>query len=160
MYPDGICYGNVSLRHQNDNSFYITASDTGKINKLIPAHYVWVKTCRTDINLCTYAGSGLPSSESLSHYVIYENRPRVNAVIHIHNKKLWDKLLNKIPTTNPKATYGSIAMTKAIVDVLKNDCLKQSDIFVMGGHEEGLICFGNTMAEALNILQTYAEAAL
>ena len=150
QYPDGISYGNVSIRDKESNEFYITASDTGKIDETKSEHYVKVIDCDLVNNLCHYKGKALPSSESLSHYIIYTYCTDAKAVIHIHSKALWLKLKNKVPTTSVDVEYGTIEMVNEIINLLKSTNLKNEKIMVMGGHEDGLISFGSSIEEAYN----------
>jgi len=155
VYPDGICYGNVSLRIEKGNTFHITASDTGKFLNTDRAQYVKVTSCNLSNNQCLYKGPGLPSSESLSHYIIYDSCQAINAVIHIHDSALWKQLYNKVPTSSPDVTYGSLAMVHEIIRLLNEGPLMQQNILVMGGHPDGIICFGNSIDEAANLLKIY-----
>lgn len=152
VYPDGISYGNISLRNGNQNSFFISASDTGKLSLTSIKHYVEVISCNLHKNLCVYKGPGLPSSESLSHFIIYNQCPDINAVIHIHDNSLWKRLYGKVPTSSPDVAYGTVEMVEEIITLLKNSNLIQKKILVMGGHTDGIISFGNTIDEAAEIL--------
>lgn len=152
QYPDGISYGNVSMRNNNTDEFYITASDTGKLVNTQQSQYVKITSCDLKNNLCYYMGSALPSSETLSHFIIYTYCPEAKAVIHIHDKKLWEKLKNKVPTSHPDVEYGTIKMVNEIIYLLQNTSLKHEKVLVMGGHEDGLISFGATIEEAFNLL--------
>jgi len=150
QYPDGISYGNISIRDKNSNEFYITASDTGKIKDTLSADYVKITSCDLINNVCYFKGAALPSSETLSHHIIYSYCNEAKAVIHIHNKALWFKLKDKAPTTATNVEYGTIEMVNEIINLLQNTNLKNEKILVMGGHEDGLISFGGTIDEAYN----------
>ena len=39
------------------------------------------------------------SSASLTHAAIYQANPDINAVIHVHDRDLWENLLDRVPTT-------------------------------------------------------------
>jgi len=151
QYPDGISYGNVSLRCSKEDAFYITASDTGKLIHTTPTDYVKITNCDLNNNLCYYMGQSLPSSETLSHFIIYSYCPEAKAVIHIHDKTLWDLLKNKVPTSHPDVEYGTIEMVNEIIFLLQNSALKEKKILVMGGHEDGLISFGDNLEEACRL---------
>ncbi len=148
QYNDGICFGNLSIRRGKSRHFIITASDTGKILNTLPQHYVEIINCDVINNLCCYKGSALPSSEALSHFILYNFSQEINAVIHIHNKALWEKLLYKVPTSSPDVEYGTREMVQEIIRLLEYTDLSKEKILVMGGHEDGIICFGETIEEA------------
>jgi L-ribulose-5-phosphate 4-epimerase len=70
--PNGIAFGNLSVRDGATKKFYITGSATGGIPELAPANCAKVVTCDFERNQVRYEGSAIPSSESLTHAAIYE----------------------------------------------------------------------------------------
>jgi ribulose-5-phosphate 4-epimerase/fuculose-1-phosphate aldolase len=146
-YPDGIGYGNISCR-LTDGSFLITGTATGSIKQLTNEHFTRVIEFNIGDNSITCHGPIKASSESLTHAIIYDSLPEVNAVVHIHDNVLWQKLLNNVPTTSPQVAYGTPEMAKEIDRLLLTTNLKEDKILVMGGHEDGLIAFGKDLAEA------------
>ncbi|MDD3875320.1 MAG: class II aldolase/adducin family protein [Bacteroidales bacterium] len=157
QYPDGLSYGNISMRFKKTGQFYITASDTSKLPKTDILNYVKVLDCDIYKNSCLYKGNALPSSESLSHFVIYKHNDLAGAVVHLHNKELWEKLKGKIPTTEAHIEYGSMGMTQQIIFLLKKTKLKEIKIFAMGGHEDGLIAFGKNLTEAFSVIEYFEK---
>lgn len=151
MYKNEIGYGNISIRFQK-NQFIISGSATGKFQKLTNEHYTKVVEYDLNKNSLTATGPILASSESLTHAVIYECEPSVNAVIHIHNLDLWKKLLNKVPTTKKEIEYGTPAMAREVIRLFKEKNLSEKKIFAMAGHEEGIVAFGKDLDEAGEIL--------
>ena len=152
QYPDGLSYGNISIRIPNTDEFFISASDTGKIKKTSKDHYVKIVSCDIDENYCSYAGRGLPSSETLTHYIIYKYSKETNAVIHIHNREIWQRLLGKVPTTPLSADYGTVDMVKSVEELFSKNAFQRSRLLVMHGHEEGVVCFGSSVEEALSAI--------
>lgn len=155
VYPDGISYGNVSIRKRNDNHFYITGTSTGYIENLSREHYTKVTFFDINTNSCFCNGPVQASSESMTHGMFYEMDPAVHGIIHIHNRALWEKLLNKVPTTPVTATFGSVEMAAEVQRLYKYSDLKEKKILAMAGHEEGIICFGNKLYEAMAVLMKY-----
>jgi L-ribulose-5-phosphate 4-epimerase len=146
-YDNGIGYGNISRRYKN-NSFIITGSATGGLNSLNENHYTLVSEYNLLENSLTCYGPIKASSESLSHAVIYGCSAETNAVIHIHNLKMWESQINKLPTTNKNVTYGTPEMAYEIKRLFKESNVQKEKILIMGGHEEGIISFGKTIDEA------------
>ena len=146
-YPDGIGYGNISCRLA-DGNFLITGTATGGIEKLTNGHFSRVSDFNIADNAITCHGPVKASSESLTHAIIYKCLPQTNAVVHIHNKTLWYELLNKVPTTSHEVAYGTPAMAKEIERLLTTTNLQEDKILVMAGHEDGIITFGDNLAEA------------
>ena len=146
-----IGYGNMSIR-LSGNQFIITGSATGKIKVLSNKHYTKVVNYDLDKNSLTAEGPILASSESLTHAVIYECDKNVNAIIHIHNSKMWNQLMNKVPTTNKDVEYGTPAMAMEMKRLYKETNLRNEEILVMAGHQDGIISFGKDLNEAGNQL--------
>jgi len=151
MYPDGIGFGNISIRC-DENTFLISGTATGGIADLDNSHYVLVTDYDLASNRLTCKGSINASSESLTHALIYESSPSTNAVIHIHNLELWKRLMNEVPTSNEQVPYGTPEMANEIKRLFEETSLSNEKIIVMGGHEEGIICFGKNLEEAANVL--------
>jgi len=147
---DGIGYGNISCRYKDN--FVISGSGTGKLKHLTNEHYATVINYNVKENTLTAAGPVIASSESLTHAMIYENQPAINAVFHVHHFALWEKLLNKIPTTYSDVAYGTPAMANEIVRLFKETNLASEKIFVMAGHQDGIVSFGIDANEAGNLL--------
>ena len=147
-YPDGIGYGNVSMRTKN-NEFVISGSATGNFQSLHKEHYALVYDFDIEKNTIYSKGQTKASSESLSHAAIYSSNPNINGIIHIHNTNMWEKYLGVLPTTDKNASFG----TPEIAQEIKKYSQKDSGIIIMGGHKEGIITFGNTLEQALTILK-------
>lgn len=155
MYPDGIGFGNVSIRHY-DNQFFITGSATGHIANLDEHHISLVVNVDILQNSLTCEGPVKASSESLSHAVLYEFAPSINAVVHVHHKPTWERWLHQLPTTAMSASYGTPEMAEEIKKILHDAHLRNQQIIIMGGHEEGIITFGENLNEAVSILMKHA----
>ena len=147
--PDGqgIGYGNMSVRFQR-NKFIITGTATGKLQKLNARHYTQVTDFNLDKNRVTCVGPIKASSESLTHAMLYDCAKDTNAVFHVHHAGLWKKMLHAVPTTKATIEYGTIDMAKEVRRLFKDANLAEQKLFVMAGHEEGIVTFGKTLDEA------------
>ena len=150
-YNNGIGFGNISKR-LNNRTFIITGSATGGLKRLNENHYVLVDEYNLQQNSLACTGPIKASSESLSHAVIYECSDETNAVIHIHNFDLWEKLIHHVPTTREEILYGTTEMANEIRRLFIETDVKTEKIIAMAGHEEGIIAFGKTLDEAGEIL--------
>lgn len=153
VLDNGVGFGNISIRSEG-NAFIITGSGTGSLDKLTGEHYVLVNDYDVAQNSLTCTGPIKASSESLSHAMIYECLPETNAVIHIHNMDMWQRLMDQIPTTDKNFDFGTPEMANEIKKIVRELGDKER-ILVMGGHEGGIIAFGKTLDEAGNILLKY-----
>ena len=156
--PDGIGYGNLSLRHENNSSFFITATQTGKQPSLTQEEYTFIESYNFDSFTVFSKGKFKPSSEALSHAMIYEVHPDIQAVIHVHSKALWQLMIdtNQLATT---AEYGTAEMVHEIANIYQSRNPFEYNAFVMKGHEDGIITFGRNIQEAelklYQVLQQY-----
>ena len=145
MYPDGIGFGNISVRTGESASFIITGSATGQYEKLDQSHYALVTGFDFKRNSIFCSGLTKASAESLTHAAVYESPPEIGAVVHVHCLWLWEKLLNDYPTTSAEIEYGTPEMAYAVGKLASEINEK---IIVMGGHREGILAFGSNLTEA------------
>jgi L-ribulose-5-phosphate 4-epimerase len=145
-YPtENIGYGNLSARLQK-NIFLITGSQTGHLAHLQAHHYTKVIDCDVKKGSVTAEGLIPPSSESLSHFALYQANPQIMSVFHVHHRDLW-KLLQQTETDSisSEISYGTIEMAEAIRNIAST---KSRGAIVMKGHEDGVITFGQSPEEA------------
>ncbi len=155
LYPNGYGYGNLSLRLGRSKKFLITGSQTEGIAKLGRKHYTVVESYSIRQNRLTCRGPIRASSESLTHAMVYEAGPSACAVMHVHHRAMWKKLLNRLPTTSFKASYGTPYMAREVLRLFRQTDLPDRGIFVMGGHPDGLVVFGRDFPKALHVLVRY-----
>ncbi len=151
-YPNGIGYGNISVRVPGSNQFYISGTATGGIQNLEQVHYPLVERCDPAMNTVWCTGLINASAESMSHAAIYQANPDVGAVVHVHNRRLWEKYKEVLPTTDQNIEYGTPEMSGAIRLIMTLPETLNRKIFVMGGHEEGLVSFGKTVEDATLVI--------
>jgi ribulose-5-phosphate 4-epimerase/fuculose-1-phosphate aldolase len=158
-YPnERIGFGNLSS-NLGKKAFIITGSQTGHLPHLQAHHYTKVIECDLKKGSVTAEGLIPPSSESLTHFGIYEANPAINYIFHVHHRELWD-LMNQadydyIPED---ISYGTVEMAQAAQAVMGH---KTAGIFAMRGHEDGIISYGTTAEEAGKIiLELYRKLGL
>jgi ribulose-5-phosphate 4-epimerase/fuculose-1-phosphate aldolase len=149
---NGIGFGNLSLRDGATDDFYITGSATGGLHELMLADCARVVAYDFERNRVRYEGSAIPSSESLTHATIYESDTTAGAIIHCHDSELWAALLNQAPTTSKTADYGTPEMAYEIMQLFRRTAVQNRKIFVMAGHEGGIVTFGKDLEEAFAVL--------
>ena len=158
VYPDGIGFGNISVRENDGKSFFITGSATGQFTELEQKHYARVVDYSFAENWLLCVGLTKASAESLTHAAVYETLPEIGAVVHIHCLWLWKKLLHINPTTSSEIEYGTPEMAGAISRLVSETGNARQKVLVMGGHEEGILAFGRSLEEATNeILNIYNQ---
>jgi ribulose-5-phosphate 4-epimerase/fuculose-1-phosphate aldolase len=93
-------------------------------------------------------GPVAPSSEALTHGMVYALDEHIRVVMHVHSPDIWkhaDEL--GIAATSRRATYGTPEMAAEVRQLLQTGAA-HGHILVMGGHEDGVISFGETTDEA------------
>ncbi|HHP7242044.1 MAG TPA: class II aldolase/adducin family protein [Cyclobacteriaceae bacterium] len=153
-YPSGIGFGNISVRYQKDQ-FIISGSATGNLEKLNEQHFSLVSDFDISKNELHCFGPIKASSESMSHGTIYRLDDSFNAVMHIHNPALWNRLLYHVPTTKANVPYGTPEMAREIERLFREENLSDRKIITMAGHEEGIFTMGADLDEAGNVLLGY-----
>jgi len=146
--PDGIGFGNVSVRVPGSDTFVITGTSTGRFPALTGDHLTLVTGFDFAANSLACRGPIDASSESLSHAAVYRADRRIGAVIHVHHGPLWARLVDRLPTTDPAALAGTPEMARAIESLVRSLSTLTEGLIVMGGHPEGLIAFGRDLEEA------------
>jgi L-ribulose-5-phosphate 4-epimerase len=154
---NGIGFGNLSVRDGVTRNFYITGSATGSLSELTPTDCVRVVAYDFAKNWLRYEGAAIPSSESLTHAAIYQSDPSTCAVIHCHDSVSWRTLLDRVPTTSKSVAYGTPEMAYEIVRLFEISDVRSKKIFVMAGHQEGIVAFGENLENAFDVLMCARE---
>lgn len=150
IYENGIGFGNISRRE--DDGFLVSGSATGNLIKTTFENYALVNKWDIKKNQLWCSGAVQASSESLTHAIIYDTLPMVNSILHIHNAELWEKYYSILPSTAKEIEYGTPEMALAIQElILKSG--SSTGIFLMKGHEEGLISFGSNFDQVFESLE-------
>lgn len=149
----GYGYGNVSVRC--GNSFLVSGTQTGGIQNLKPEHFAVVESWDPRKNFIKSRGPIKPSSEALTHAAIYSHAPpETQYVVHVHSPIIWQtaRVDNSLPSIDESIPYGTPEMAAAVGELFTEGKLKTADVILMLGHEDGLVAFGRTAAEASSII--------
>jgi len=150
-YPNGIGYGNLSLR-TSGQQFLITGSATGATRRLQPDQFCLIESFSIARNSVRCRGSLDASSESMTHGAIYAANPAVHCVIHVHSRLLFDALLaHEAPHTPADIPYGTPAMARAVAQLVATQPTLPV-LFVMAGHDEGIVAYGADIDSVLALL--------
>lgn len=136
--------GNLSFRtRKGKNEFIITASHTALKADMSDTDFSEVIFCDEGKNYVEAKGVNSPSSETLLHFLIYKNRPKINAVFHGHSSDILKnaKKLN-ILITSKEEEYGTIASAYRALKLIK-----ESNFIILKNH--GFVSVGKTINEAL-----------
>ena len=148
VYPDGVGFGNVSIRYEA--GCIISGTATGAARVLGARGYCYVRSFDLKKNTVYTEGPVNASSESMTHCAIYQAHSSVECVLHIHHRELWHKLLDQgYRSTSADIPYGTPQMALSM-GVLVNTNAESSSLLVMAGHEDGIVAYGPTISSALN----------
>ena len=145
-----IGYGNISIL--TPKGILISGTQTGNIYPITPKDFSLVTSYDMNKNSLECIGQIKASAESLTHAAFYDADSSIKSVIHIHNKELWNILIDKVPTSNRNVPYGTSEMALEIKRHFEETTLMNQKIMVMGGHDEGLIAFGENLQQAGNVI--------
>lgn len=145
-----IGYGNISFK--TDHGFLISGTQTGNIYPIKESDFSLVTAYDVELNKICCEGNVKASAESLTHAAIYSADSSIKAVIHIHNQVLWDNLIDEVPTSNRDVAYGTASMAEEIKRLFRETKVSEDKIIVMGGHQEGLITFGENLEIAGKVI--------
>ena len=143
----GVGFGNASGRlapfDGPEPRFAITGTQTGHLPVLDERHYALVVETDPGRNRVVAQGPVPPSSESLTHGMLYTLDGEIRYVFHVHCPEIWRSAhALGIPVTDPNVAYGTPAMAAEIERLFKATRVREQKIFAMGGHEDGVIAFG------------------
>ncbi|CAN5646051.1 hypothetical protein BH18VER1_BH18VER1_05620 [soil metagenome] len=148
----GIGFGNLSARDAATRTFHVSGSGTGGKAELTLRDYARVTAYDFEENEVRCEGVAVASSESLTHAAVYEAEPAVGAVIHGHSRLLARRRDAAIPTTDAEVEYGTPAMAREVQRLFRETDVRERQVFLMGGHEDGFVTFGSTVEHALAVL--------
>jgi ribulose-5-phosphate 4-epimerase/fuculose-1-phosphate aldolase len=152
---DGYGYGNVSCRlppfdnPSDQYAFVISGSQTGSLRETDSRHYAVIDGCDIVHNRVTAHGPVKPSSEALTHAMVYAQDNGIHAVIHVHSPTIWQAAGRiGLPVTAADVAYGTTQMAQEVARLFIETDVSQQQLFAMGGHTDGVIAFGNSVQQA------------
>jgi hypothetical protein len=142
---DGYSFGNLSRRlpESDGNAFVISGTQTGHLHVLRPEDYATVLACNPETNSLQATGQIKPSSEALSHGILYRFTPDIRWVMHLHSPDIFrERTRLNLPGTAADADYGTPAMAAEILVLAQSHNPKEPRLLVMTGHPDGILAYG------------------
>jgi ribulose-5-phosphate 4-epimerase/fuculose-1-phosphate aldolase len=139
----GLGFGNLSARDPaRPNEFVVTASQTSGVEVLDDDGLVRIVRADLARFWVDALGRQPPSSETLTHAMIYQADARVNWVFHGHAPEIWRQTQALgLPATPEHVSYGSTAMVQAVGEILARHPSRPL-AFTTLGHEDGVFACG------------------
>jgi ribulose-5-phosphate 4-epimerase/fuculose-1-phosphate aldolase len=150
-YYSGGSFGNLSFRQEKGKSpFTITATGVDLNGILQGDAFVHVSECDFTNEIVYVYGQKNPSSESMLHAAIYNQRNDVMAVFHGHCDLILAYAKDLIiPVTEKECPYGSLELVKSVLTISA-----EQKFLVIKNH--GFVSIGPSMSDtgqlALEIL--------
>ena len=159
---DGFAYGNLSVRTGSNRQaleFVITASQTSGAAQLLSEHLVRITHCNLERFWVDAEGFEPPSSETITHAMVYAADPKLQCVLHVHNPLIWQhRSALHLPETAADVGYGSPAMCQAVAQLMDQHQSRPLT-FATAGHEDGVFACGHTLRDAGGLLVSYLAKA-
>ena len=160
---NGFAYGNLSLSNPaaltDPFNFFITASQTSGAKALLPDDLVRITHCNLERFWVDAKGSLPPSSETLTHAMIYIADPKLQCVLHVHSPVLWHhRAALRLPETDADVGYGSADMCLAVAQLM-DQFQSRPLAFATAGHEDGIFACGHNLRDAGGLLISYLAKA-
>jgi ribulose-5-phosphate 4-epimerase/fuculose-1-phosphate aldolase len=150
---DGAAYGNVSARvgpfpgERGARAFVISGTQTSDRALVSAADFCVVTRADVKRNHVTSHGPALLSFESMTHATVYDASPTIRAVLHVHCPAIFRARL-ALPETAPDVDYGTPAMAHEVARLWRTSALPDVRVFIMRGHEDGVVAFGKDVDDA------------
>ncbi len=152
----GVGFGNLSERvppfrgpRGQKSAFLVTATQLGDKRSFDLDDACVVEAWDLRRNRVTSRGTSLPSSESLTHGAVYDAVPHARAVLHVHAPPIFRAAAAlALPATRAEVGYGTVAMAEEVARLWTSARLREVRVFVMGGHEDGVVAFGADLDDA------------
>jgi hypothetical protein len=157
----GLGFGNLSARDADrPKEFIITASQTSGADELDDDGLVRIVHSDPGRFWVDAIGQQPPSSETLTHAMIYAADARVNWVFHGHCPEIWQHATALgLPATAEHVGYGSPAMVKAVAELLARHSARPL-VFATRGHEDGVFACSARAEDAGLLLTNLLARAL
>ncbi len=162
----GAAYGNVSARIGppsavcGQRAMLISGTQTGGMGRVGLSDFCLVEQYDYDRNWVRSRGTTQPSSETMTHGAIYDLSPAIRFVLHAHSPVMWRaRQALRLPTTDPRVPYGTPQMAREVQRLYRGSTVQATNLLAMGGHEDGIIAFGETVEQAGQALVTWLGRA-
>ena len=141
----GHAYGNLSARGADSGmAFVITASQTSGLDALCAEGLCRIREFDLERFRVHAEGTRPPSSETLTHAMIYVADPGVRWVFHGHCPEIWQRARDLgLPATGSRIAYGSPRMAHSVASLLANHATRPL-VFATRGHRDGVFACGAT----------------
>ncbi|MFK7912876.1 MAG: class II aldolase/adducin family protein [Pseudomonadales bacterium] len=157
----GFGFGNLSMRcASGEPAFTISASQSSANLVATPEDLVRVTGCNLKRFWVEAEGTQPPSSETLTHGMLYAADARIDWVFYCQSPELWQRATALgLPATPAGIEHGTADMVSAVADLLAA-AHSRPLVFATGGHEDGIFACGQTARDTGGLLLIYLARAI
>jgi hypothetical protein len=139
----GLGFGNLSSRDvDRPEELVVTASQSAAAPALTDEQLVRIVHSNPGRFWVDAVGHQPPSSETLTHAMIYRADAAITWVFHAHSPEIWQRHdALGLPATAENVPYGSPAMVEAVAGLLAEHH-QRPIVFVTLGHQDGVFACG------------------
>jgi len=159
---DGFAFGNLSVRDPAScDRFFITASQTSDSPIEDADALPRIDACDLNAFHVVTTGTRAPSSESVTHAMVYRADHRIDWLFHVHSPDIWRRASAlRLATTGTDVPYGSPMLAQAVSTLLREHP-ERPLVFATLGHEDGVFACGSdadSVGAAIVIALAHAHA--
>lgn len=135
--------GNMSLKKVDGIVITSSGSNLGRLDE---DEIVYVQKCSVEDRTVEYDGPNVPSSETFLHYLIYQLRPDIGAIIHAHDPATSILAPESVKETAREEPYGTLALARIACDTFS----RNENIIVLKNH--GYVAIGQNLEGATSLI--------
>ncbi len=137
--------GNLSIRYTDGLIISASGCNLGRIEQ---DELIFVEHCDAETKRVLYRGPIKPSSESIMHWLIYEDRQDAQAIIHAHDEfaTLPELLAGQVEESKREEPYGTIELARMAIETFQ----RAERIIVLKNH--GYIAIGPDLERTCNLI--------
>lgn len=137
--------GNSSIRHGDGLLISASGSNLGCLEK---NELPFVEHCDLEAERVYYQGPIEPSSESIMHWLIYQNRPEARAIIHAHDEFATrpELLSGEVEESEREEPYGTIELARMAIATFQ----RAERIIVLKNH--GYVAIGSDLDRTCDLV--------
>lgn len=155
----GYGFGNLSQLAETSGRVVVSASQTSQVVQGSLDDFTEILDYSLTENWVKARGPKAPSSEVLTHLLLYAQSPRIGAVIHVHHHLLWKHCLAHFPATDEGVEYGTLAMANEMKRIWRLQDDESQGVIAMTSHLDGVVVYASDLSVAEKILlNTLKEA--
>ncbi|HKL22546.1 MAG TPA: class II aldolase/adducin family protein, partial [Tichowtungia sp.] len=94
----------------------------------------------------------------MSHGTVYRANKKIRCVIHVHSRELFDFMLaGEFAKTPEEAEYGTPELAQEVRKLVESAGAEQG-VFVLAGHQDGVMAYGPDIESAREMLLALVQA--